>query len=311
MPSAYKWKPLPAGAHGHFVYPEMICRNRKRANLSRLETGFERYEEYQALDDDTKADMDREMVVEENEILEQESPPSPSSPSTLPLTLQVRGRSFSMHGAVGSPVSASVEPVVGLARAATFGTSRTREPISGRTRFKIRFGRRNPGTNRLEGTHTSLSMPTGGEDLREDELDEEGRPLIDWEDEEDQDVDFIDLYESDEEDGNGSEDSHEIYSEEMIYEEEEDKEDKEDDNSDNDNDNNYYDNGDRELSSHSLSRSENSDVEMIRAAAWEDAEEQRIDLDEIDRIDSEMDRQALLNLAQQQFPHPIKKKSEN
>jgi len=75
--------------------------------------------------------------------------------------------------------------------------------------------------------------------VREDELDEKGRPLIDWvkpvewllpnaevyeeweEDEEDEDVDFIDLYESDDAGGNGSEDSDEVYGEEEIDEEDE------------------------------------------------------------------------------------------
>src|SRR5207302_11450196 len=65
--------------------------------------------------------------------------------------------------------------------------------------------------------------------VREEELNEMGRPLIDWvkpiewllpnaevyeereEDEEDEDVDFIDLYESAGEDGNGSEDSDGVY----------------------------------------------------------------------------------------------------
>jgi len=101
-------------------------------------------------------------------------------------------------------------------------------------------------------------MPIGGEDstseyrlmeedmegdlditVREDELDEKGRPLIDWvkpvkwlgpnaevyeeceEDEEDEDVDFIDLYESGDEGGNGSEDSDEVYGEDEIDEEDE------------------------------------------------------------------------------------------
>src|SRR5437588_6170300 len=68
--------------------------------------------------------------------------------------------------------------------------------------------------------------------VREEEVDEMGRPLIDgvkpiewllpnaevyeeWEeDEEDEDVDFIDLYESAGEDGNGSEDSDGVYGEE-------------------------------------------------------------------------------------------------
>jgi len=96
-------------------------------------------------------------------------------------------------------------------------------------------------------------MPIGGEDstsvyslteadmegdldmtVREDELDEKGRPLIHWvkavvwplpnpevyeeweEDEDDEDVDFIDLYESGDEAGNDSEDSDEVYCEEEI-----------------------------------------------------------------------------------------------
>ena len=101
-------------------------------------------------------------------------------------------------------------------------------------------------------------MPLGGEDstsvyrlteediegdldmmVREDELDEKARPLIDrvkrvewllpnaevyeeWEaDEEDEDVDFIDLYESGDEGGNGSEDSDEVDREEEIDEDDE------------------------------------------------------------------------------------------
>jgi len=68
--------------------------------------------------------------------------------------------------------------------------------------------------------------------VREDELDETGRPLIDWvkpvewllpnvevyedweEDEEDEEVDFSNLYESGDKGGNGSEDSDEVYGEE-------------------------------------------------------------------------------------------------
>jgi len=77
--------------------------------------------------------------------------------------------------------------------------------------------------------------------VREDELAEKGRPLIDWvkpaewllpnaevyegweEDEEDEDVNPIALYESGDEDGNGSADSDEVYGEEEI--DEDDKED--------------------------------------------------------------------------------------
>jgi len=90
MPSAYKWRPLAAGALGHSVNPETIRRNEHRPNLTPLETAFERaranrgnrlkpgrdfarrYDEYQALDDETKAQVDQEMIVEENEVLEQE-----------------------------------------------------------------------------------------------------------------------------------------------------------------------------------------------------------------------------------------------
>jgi len=90
MPSAYKWRPLPAGALGHSVNPETIHRNEHRASLTPLETAFERaranrgnrlkqrrdfarrYDEYQALDDETKAQVDQEMIVEKNEVLEQE-----------------------------------------------------------------------------------------------------------------------------------------------------------------------------------------------------------------------------------------------
>jgi len=68
--------------------------------------------------------------------------------------------------------------------------------------------------------------------VEEDELDEKGRPLINWvkpvewllpnaedyegweKDEEDEDVDFIHLYESRDKGGNGSEDSDEVYGEE-------------------------------------------------------------------------------------------------
>jgi len=91
MPSAYKWRPLAEGALGHSVNPETILRNGYRASLTPLETDFQwaranlgnrlkqrhdferRYDEYQALDDETKAQGDKEMIVEENEFLEQEN----------------------------------------------------------------------------------------------------------------------------------------------------------------------------------------------------------------------------------------------
>ena len=70
--------------------PDTIRRNEHRASLTPLETPFERaranrgnrlkqrrnfarrYEEYQAGDDETKAQVDQEMIMEENKVLEQE-----------------------------------------------------------------------------------------------------------------------------------------------------------------------------------------------------------------------------------------------
>jgi len=90
MPSAYKWRLLPAGALGHLVNPETIRRNKNRASLTLLESAFEharanqgnrlkqhrdfarRYDEYQALDDETKSQVEQEMIVKENKVLEQE-----------------------------------------------------------------------------------------------------------------------------------------------------------------------------------------------------------------------------------------------
>jgi len=49
----------------------------------------------------------------------------------------------------------------------------------------------------------------------------------------------------------------------------------------------------------------------LEAAASKDAEEQGMDIEEIDRIDREMDRQALFNMASQHFPHRIKQEPED
>jgi len=181
-----------------------------------------RYDEYQALDDETKAQVDPEMIVEENEVLEQErvailadwrryypnqfgddclplvnpptpievdSPPnSPASPvfpspkmrpaarmkslldrgvkrprssstgsplvpppgpsvsqdapprRTRQLAIREHSHSLTMRGAPVSPTGSPVGRPVALARAATFNTGSTREPISHRTRFRIGLG---------------------------------------------------------------------------------------------------------------------------------------------------------------------------
>ena len=190
-----------------------------------------RYDEYQALDDETKAQVDQEMIVEENKVLEQErvailadwrryypnqfaddglllvnpptsvevdSPPnSPASPvfpspkmrlaarmkslldrvvkrprssstgsalvpppgpsvyqdapprRTRQLAIRERRHSLTMRGAPVSPTGSTVVRPVALARAATFNTGSTREPISHRTRCRIGLGslRRNSLAN--------------------------------------------------------------------------------------------------------------------------------------------------------------------
>jgi len=240
MPSAYKGRPLPAGALGHSVNPETIPRNEHRASLTPLETPFEcaranrgnrlkqrrdcarRYDEYQTLDDKTKAQVDQEMIMQENEVLEQErvgiladwrryypnkfsddglplvNPPtpievdsplnSPASPvfrlpkmrpkarmksllnrvvkrprswstgsalvqplgpcvsldapprRTRQLAIWERSHLLTLHGAPVSPKGSPDGRPVALARAATFNTGSTREPISHRTRFRIGLG---------------------------------------------------------------------------------------------------------------------------------------------------------------------------
>jgi len=49
----------------------------------------------------------------------------------------------------------------------------------------------------------------------------------------------------------------------------------------------------------------------LKAAAREDAEEQGIHIEEMDRIEREMDRQALLNMGSQHFPHRVKQELDD
>jgi len=49
----------------------------------------------------------------------------------------------------------------------------------------------------------------------------------------------------------------------------------------------------------------------LKAAARDDAEEQGINIEEMDRIDREMNRQALLNMTSQHFPHHVKQELED
>jgi len=263
-------------------------------------------------------------------------------------------------------------------------------------------------------------MPMGGEDstseyrlmeedmegdldmtVREDELDEKGTPLIDrvkhvelllpnaevyeqWEDDkENDDVDFIDLYESGNKGGNGSEDSDEVCVEEEN--DEEDAEDLEGEQEDvegwekGDDDVHMTDEGEtsgsglasrlrdlgrpdsasssgglygdvaehcfragtQEIGERLLGQAmtpkdfftspedQQDSIENIvtkrkpfladnarliidlEAATREDAEEQGIDMEEMDSIDREMDRQALLNMASQYLPHRVKQEPED
>jgi len=244
--------------------------------------------------------------------------------------------------------------------------------------------------------------------VREDERDEKGRPFIDWvkpvewllpnaevyegweADEEEQDVDFIDLYESGDEGGNGSEDSDEVYGEEEIDEDDEqDVEGEEEDVEDEQEDVEGWEEGDDDVymtdegetsgsglasrmrdlggpdsasSSHDLygdaaehhfraitqeigvrppgramtpkdffqsPEDQPDSIENIvtkrkrflagnarliidlEAAAREDAEEPGIDIEEMDTMDGEMDRQALLNMASKHFPHCLKQEPED
>jgi len=49
----------------------------------------------------------------------------------------------------------------------------------------------------------------------------------------------------------------------------------------------------------------------LEAAAREDAEEQGIDIEEMARIDREMDREAFLNIASQHFLHCVKQEQQD
>lgn len=89
MPSAYKWRPLPAGALGHSVNPETLRCNQHRASLTPVETAFERaranrgnwlkqlrdfarkLDDYKALGDADKAEVDKAIIAEKDEALEQ------------------------------------------------------------------------------------------------------------------------------------------------------------------------------------------------------------------------------------------------
>ncbi|PUU82644.1 hypothetical protein B9Z19DRAFT_1120410 [Tuber borchii] len=231
-------------------------------------------------------------------------------------------------------------------------------------------------------------MPTGREDLttesqltaednegdldmtvRESGLDAKGRTLIDWvkphewllpdaevyeeweEDEQNQDVDFMDLYDSEKEDRNAAEDSDEIYGEELI------KKGEEEDEAIlylnyshsalstrgyyRDTAENRFWTSTQEIGERLLrwamtckdfftsSEDQQDRIEHIiirrkqliagnasliielESAAREDAEEQGIHLQEMDKIDCEMNRHALLNLSRQQFPRSIKQEPEN
>jgi len=247
--------------------------------------------------------------------------------------------------------------------------------------------------------------------VREDELDKKGRPLIDWvkpvewllpnaevdeewkEDEEDEDVEFINLYESGDEGGNASEDSDEVYGEEKIDEDDEEDVEGEEDNEEDvegeqedvegweecDDDvhmthegetsgsglgsrmrdlgrpdsafssrglygnaaEHRFDASTHQIGDRLLGRAmtpkdfftsmedQQDSIENIvskrkrflvgnahliidlEAATREDAEEQGIDIEEMDRIDREMDRQALLNLPSQHCPHRVKQEQKD
>jgi len=254
--------------------------------------------------------------------------------------------------------------------------------------------------------------------VHEEELDAKGKPLIDWvkpvewllpnaetyeeweEDEIDKDVEIIDLYDSGDENGNGSEDSDEVYGEEELGMETDESEGEYDDKDEGEDEQDGSDGGEEEEYPKPLMKSEDEDVDMtgmeesdpfnlggrgapmgqaspssqlcsedasqrrfrastqeigerflgramtpkdffvspedqqdslediankrrrylagnarlildLEAAAREDAEEQGINLEEMDRIDRELERLALLNAANQKVPRYVKQEPKS
>jgi len=82
-------------------------------------------------------------------------PPGPSVSQDTPprctrqLAIRERRHSLTIHRTPVSPTGSPVGRPVALARAATFNTGSTRQPISHRIRFRIGLGslRRNSGAN--------------------------------------------------------------------------------------------------------------------------------------------------------------------
>ncbi|KAG0643485.1 hypothetical protein HOY80DRAFT_997743 [Tuber brumale] len=136
--------------------------------------------------------------------------------------------------------------------------------------------------------------------VREEELNEK-KVYEDWgEGEEDEDVDFVDLYRSASRDGNGSEDSDRIYGEEEREEEEEEAMEQEEEGQEGE-----KEEEEEKVLSGTFIKSKDEDIDMmekkrflagnahliidLEAATMEDAVEQGIKLEEMDEIDSEMD----------------------
>ena len=75
-------------------------------------------------------------------------------------------------------------------RAATSITAGTREPVSQRTRFRMRLGRRNQGTNSGDGSEDSDDVYEG------EEKDEDQECIVDVEEGEDEGDKNIDMKEA-------------------------------------------------------------------------------------------------------------------